>query len=327
VRTTANYDRYLEPYRAQMLDDRHAELTRALLEWCAGQCTCLARVTPHVHQVFESATFAYFCAPSDTTPDESLFLAKDTQIFFLADEGPVGELEEFRAYLEGSAAAGRGELTAWYVTLLSEMRAAGLRTTDYNTATRDMCAAIAQERGVNPHQLQAAQYLALRRRSIAGGPYTACWIALRHRHLDDHAARLWAELDLLGLANEAVLLTNDLGSLEQDLRPRSLNQPASLNYALIKHPGLTTLDTRIEATIDLANRRAAQIQHRFALVEEAAALHEPRLIEFASFVASLVNGNLDATLHLIRRYPAASKRLGRLRRLDPEFAPRPHSPR
>ncbi len=314
---TTTRDRYLEPYRSLVIDDGHADLMAALLEWCDGQCTCLEGVKPHVRHVVEAATFAYFCSPADTTADELLFLAKDTMIFFLADDGPRADREELRRFLHGSGPAGRGETSAWYRTLIAEMRAAGLRTADYDAASAEMLQAMAREQEVNPCRLPVAQFWAIRRPTFATGPFLACWVALRHRDLHVRAGRAWSELGLLTLAIDAMILTNDLGSLERDIRPRTPSSPANLNYVLIPHPGLASFDARVEAAIDLANRRLDQIEHRLALAEEAAtAMLEPRLVERARFCVTLVSGNLDTTLHLSHRYPGAATRLRRLRRLD-----------
>jgi squalene-hopene/tetraprenyl-beta-curcumene cyclase len=319
---------YLEPYRSRIIDERHEKLTLALLEWCAPRCACLERVRPHVEDVIVASTFAYFCAPADTTARESLFLAKDTLIFFQADDGPPHELRELRAYLRGARPAGRGELTTWYRTLRAEMRAAGMRTADYDAATAGMCAAIAEERELDPRQLDAARYWAIRRRSIAGDPFIACWIALRRRHLDEVTGRAWSELGLFTLANDAITLTNDLGSLHRDVAPRSPTAPPNLNFALIRHAGATSLDARVDAMIELANRRIEQIRHRLALVDDiAAARGEPRVHEYAAFVVRFVDGNLDATRWLVDRYPQASERLSRLRRLGPEACASQAAPR
>lgn len=330
-----DHEHHLERYRTRLIDARHAELTRALLDWCAGLCTCVTGVAGHLRHVFESATFAYFCTPADTTAEESLLLAKDTVIFFLGDDGPLADLAAFVGYLSGPGEGGRGELTAWYRALVGEMRAAGLDTADYHAASRKTFTAALAEQGVNPHRLSAAEYWAIRLSTIAGDPYVALWVALRHRRLDGAAARAWTELGLVRLAHEAITLANDLGSLERDIAPERPAAGFDVNYALIPHPGLTTLDDRIELMIDLANRKADQIEHRLPLVAEAAAtLHEPRLIEYGRFIAAYVTGNIEATNHLTHRYPAAGERLGRLRRLDPDSGlaqpaetgppPRPH---
>jgi hypothetical protein len=319
VTVVTGHEHHLEPYRTRLIDARHADLTRALLDWCAGRCTCVAGVAGHLRHVFESATFAYFCTTADTTAGETLLLAKDTVIFFLGDDGPTADLAALVGYLSASGDGGRGELTAWYRALVGELRAAGLDTDDYHAASRSTFAAMLAEQAVDPYHLTTAEYWAFRLSTIAGDPYIALWIALRHRRLEGAAARAWTELGLVRLANEAIILANDLGSLERDIAPERPAAGFDVNYALIPHPGLTTLDDRIELMIDLANRKADQIEHRLPLVEEAAvAVREPRLIEFGRFIAAYVTGNIEATNHLTHRYPAAGQRLGRLRRLDPD---------
>lgn len=320
-------DAFLPPelQGSAMLDDDHERLTRRLMNWSVAHCACTRPSHPHAGQVFASSTFARCCAPADTTEEERLLLAKQSLVVILADDSPQRELEAFQLYLDGGRPAGTEELSTYHRSLLDDLARRGSSTAGCAAAIRALCGGMLEEHAAIPCRLSPEQYFSIRRRTIGATPFIACWIALRNRDLGEAAARAWAELRLFELAADVIVLVNDLASLDRDCSPSVPNAvETGCNYILVRHREPARRRAPIDATIDLANRRFRQIEHRLLLLHEAAAaLDEPRLLEYGHFAVQLARGNARATRHLTGRYPKAVERLERLDGLKHFLQPMP----
>ena len=305
----------LTPDSPRLVDDRHREIFERLLEWCGQTCPGGHPARDHLRPAFESATFAGFCSQPDSTMDELLLMAKFVAIFFVMDDASTQAHQDFVRYLDGSAAPGPEEFVAWFRALVAEMGERGMRTAAFQEAVRDLSAAILDER-VLGYPVTPANYVAIRRQTIANEPYVRCWIAQRHRDLNDREARVWDGLAMGDLAKDILAVVNDLGSIERDVAPSS-GRP-EMNYLMVQREGPTGLADRIEAAIADANRMFAQAQNRLQIAAEASiTLNSPALADHVDFFTWLINGNTKSTIHLAHRYPGATERLMRIDEVDP----------
>ncbi len=286
--------------------------TEAVREWL-GAHTQLASPSQCAKVAFISASFVDLCSPRDATHEELNLAAKFVALFFLLDDADTVAVAEHRDHVDRMIAAPDAEPRAPFDRLLSsishELRAANAPDRLFFACWRDTCAAIEKERRTGGEMVSLEELCEVRQDSAAAHPYIHLWFAMRR--LDLREDELRATLRLRRLAVEQIMLCNDLGSIDKDMKEGA----AEPNYALfvLRERGLPSIEAAVD---DLVERYNRQIDTLAAERRALLAQHPgDRMAQLLNLVLMSVDGNWQATKEMLRlRY--TDRGLDRLRQVE-----------
>jgi hypothetical protein len=315
-----NTEALLAPYRSQMLDARHVELTRRLLDWSLQHAYREVEPALLAREAYVSSTYDLYCCPPGATLEENLLGAKFIVCFLKADDGPDEELASFLASPEGGSSAPT-ELRSCHDAWMKELLDQGLDTQGARAAFREMCTWMQVERGVDRTQLTEARYREFRRYTIAVPAYLACWTAIRALSLSERAHE--ALRGLIDVALELVYISNDLGSLERD-EEAARRQPSGSdpNLVLLRARETGSRQEAIHQVVALHHEKARAFLRLRAELAGTEFWDDRAVRDHVEFLRCMTNGNLAATRHLMAtRYPGTQALLERLPEVEPLASP------
>jgi hypothetical protein len=306
----------LEPYRPQMRDARHWELTCRLLDWSLPY---LRREEPSVvaRRAYVSSTFEVYCCPPEATLEEHLLGGKFIVCFFTADDGPDEALSSFLAAAEGPQASTelRGCHDAWLEALHRE----GRDTQGPRAAFREACEWIQVERGLDLSTMTEERFRQIRLYAIALPAYVACWKSIRALRPSERADEALRRSGLLELTSELVYMANDLGSLERDEEAARRQQPdAEMNLVLLRARALGSRQAAVQQVVAQYHEKLQDFRRLRAQLVGTEHWRERSVRDCVEQLRRAVNGNVATTRHLMAtRYPGAHELLEGLPEVEP----------
>ncbi|HEX8823717.1 MAG TPA: terpene synthase family protein [Archangium sp.] len=307
----------LEPYRAQMLDERHWELTRRLLDWSLRHTYRRLEPAFYVREAFVSSTFEQYCCPPEATLEENLLGAWFVTCIFKADDGSTEELTSFLAAPDAPSAP--TELRACHASFMEALQREGRDTEGPRAAFRELCAWTCRERGMDSRTVTEAQYRECRNYTIGVPAYVACWAALRGLTPSERAQEALRGSGLLEATMELVYSCNDLGSVEKDEAALRKNPSGGdLNLVLLRARDVGDREEAIRQVVAHYHERARDFLRLRAELASTEHWRERHVRDFVELLRCVTNGNLHTTRHLMAtRYPGAQALLATLPELEP----------
>lgn len=309
--------RHLGIYESRMLDERHRRVTEDLFRWSVTHCTCDRGPGYHAKQAYITAAFDACCAPDGSTVSDSLVSAKCCLLFFLIDDGTIGQLDGFARFLETDASnAGDepNESIACFTSLLPELRRRGRPVARWLDACRAWVAHTQEEQRFVVTELTFDDYLPYREHTIFFATYAECWAIVLGLAVPASAEQALRRSDLRGLAVRIIILANDLGSLDGDAcPPADGTELVDINSVLLRARALGSRRAAVGEAVERHNHDVDEFHSRaHRLLREHGP--EPQLVGQVQLLRSIVNGNLAATRHLVpERYTGGQAHLGDLR--------------
>jgi hypothetical protein len=308
-------------YRELMVDERHHEIARRLLDWLLRHCSC-EHPDRHPQDAFYASVFEIFCAPEGSSMAEILSVAQCGALFFLADDAPAGGVPGLQAladYFQTGRIVADDELSNCFVSLRDSLRRGGHQTALMESAVRDWVTHTLQEQSVDFETLTWQEQRALRRHTVFVPSYVACGRVVRDLLFSPVVEEYMRVSGILELAADIVTIANDIGSLEREAsESRNEHAGVSFNYVLQEAALSGDLDAAVRAATERHNHLVAQFRHVAHTVSISVhTAHEPRVREYVQLVQAMVDGNLETTRHLVpHRFPGSWAHLQQLHRIS-----------
>jgi len=133
-------------------------------------------------------------------------------------------------------------------------------------------------------------------------------------HIDLPRRHSASRAEAVDLATRAVIIANDLGSINVDrATPSGDDALVEVNSVLLRTRTLGSLDRAILEAVVQYNSYASEFREKERRPQAGPRPHDPSLSSFLTVVRCVVNGNLEGTRHLVaERYKGSSAELSKL---------------
>jgi hypothetical protein len=292
-------DGLVADYRSRTVSQLHVEMFDRLVDWSLVHCTCGAGAGYHVKQAYVAATFCVFCVPPHASARHALVSAKCCLLFFLVDDGNVGQLTDVVDFLRMGGEIEDNEPVECLRSLRGELAMLGCETREFESSLLEWATSMLAEQELDLASLTPEVHHQLRRNTIFVSCLILCWLALLHVDLPDSTVAERA--DILDLATRIVILANDLGSIHADATTDGAGTLVDVNSVLLRHRVLGSRESAVRDAVAVHNSYVAELRGK---ASDPLLCQDTDLATFVSLVMAVTDGNLKGTRHLVEaRYP------------------------